>query len=240
MASAEKRQRWRKRIRQPMEVAAQEMKDSVKSSEYTEGQAHKYMQKCTAESSTESESESSMEIVPRLLAGGLGKARDSKGLQFLDPYDGDSEDSSVPSDCSLNSLHGTEVAPWLNGALEATALEDDATSEDREPFPEPPDWFCPEARVSEIQAVSDCKAPLQLPSQEKNFPRALLQSSERTRATEAFTSLGLTPDRSLPVGIKPSSCCRSMTKRSLLKRKQETSISEGTSEEERRKKFSVA
>ncbi|XP_069713178.1 uncharacterized protein [Phaenicophaeus curvirostris] len=260
MASAEKRQWRRKRRGQLVEVAAQEMKDSVKSPEYIERLAHKYMQKCMVESSTESESESSTEVVPSLLAGGLKKAKDSKGLQFLDPYDGDSEDASICSDCSLNSLNGMEVAPWLSSAPEAMASEDDATSEDGEPFPEPPAWLCPEARISGIQAVSDYKGPLQLPGQEKDFPSSLLQSSGLTRATEAFTSLGLTADHSLLMNIKPpagadllaspgdsgprpvpvADCGGTTSKRPLIKRKQGTSISEGTSEKERRKKFCVA
>ncbi|XP_064027673.1 uncharacterized protein LOC135190246 isoform X3 [Pogoniulus pusillus] len=85
MASAEKRQLRGKRrgAGQHMEVEAQEMKDSVKSPDYTERLAHKYMWKCTVESSTEeSESESSVEVTPKSLSGGLKNARGSGHLQI--------------------------------------------------------------------------------------------------------------------------------------------------------------
>ncbi|KAM9557193.1 uncharacterized protein ACIB01_008469 isoform 2-T2 [Guaruba guarouba] len=90
MASPEKRQqRWKQLgAGQPIEVDAQEMKDSVNSPDYIERLARKYMQKCIVESSTESDSESGAEVVPSTLVGRLKKARDSRGLQFLDPYDG--------------------------------------------------------------------------------------------------------------------------------------------------------
>ncbi|XP_050753706.1 uncharacterized protein LOC127016919 isoform X1 [Gymnogyps californianus] len=236
------------------------MKDSVKSPDYIERLAHKYMQKCIVESSTESESESSVEVVPSPLAGGLKKARDSKGLQFLDPYDGDSEDASIHSDCSLDSLNSIKVAPWANSAPKAMAVEDADTSEDGESVLKPPDWLCPETRVSEIQKVSDCKAPLELPSQEKDFPRSLLPSSELPRATEAFTSMWLTPEHSLLMSINPSAsadllaspddsapkpvlaadCDGTMAKQPLIKRKQGTPIPEGVSEKLRGKKFRAA
>ncbi|CAN0112723.1 unnamed protein product [Bubo scandiacus] len=255
MASAEKRQqrrKWRGAGR-PMEVDAQKMKNSVKSSDYIERLAHKYMQKCIVESSTESESESSAEVVPSPLAGRLKKARDSRGLQFLDPYDGDSEDASIHSDCSLNSLNSIKVAPWANSSPRTMALENADTSEDEESFPKPPDWLCPETEVSEIQTVSDCKAPLELPSQEKDFQRSLLQSSELPRTAEVW----LTPDHSLPMSINPSpsadllaspgdsvpqpmlaaDCGGTMAKQPLIKRKQGLPIPEGASEKLRRKKF---
>ncbi|KAL2303966.1 hypothetical protein Nmel_009254 [Mimus melanotis] len=60
MASAGRRQRWRKR-RETGQADAQEKEDSVKSLDYIERLARKYMQKCTVESSTESESESRAE-----------------------------------------------------------------------------------------------------------------------------------------------------------------------------------
>ncbi|XP_065541305.1 uncharacterized protein LOC136017172 isoform X2 [Lathamus discolor] len=261
MASPEKRQRRRKRrgAGQPLEVHAQEMKDSVKGPDYIEGLACKYT-KCIVESSTESESESSMEVVPSTLAGRLKKARDSRGLQFLDPYDGDSEDESIPSDCSLNTLNNLEVARWAKCAPKAAALEDADTSGEEVSFPEPPDWLCPETKVIEVQAVNDCKAPLELPCQEKDFPRSLLQSSELPRGTEAFTSMRLTPENSLLMSINPSAsadlpassddsapqpileadCDGTVAKQPLLKRKQRVPIPEGASEKLGRKKFCVS
>ncbi|XP_054683932.1 uncharacterized protein LOC129207273 [Grus americana] len=236
---------------------AQEMKDSVKSPDYIERLASKYMQKCVVDSSTESESESSAEVMPSPLAGGFKKTKDSRGLQFLDPYDGDSEDASIHSDCSLNSLNSIKVAPWTSSAPKAMALEDADTSEEGESLPKPPDWLCPETRVSEIWTGNDGKAPLELPSQEKDFPSSLLQSSELTRATEASTSMWLTPDHSLLMGINPSAsaallaspgnsapqptpaadCDGTMAKQPLIKRKYGISVPEGASEKLRRKKF---
>lgn len=178
-------------------------------------------------------------------------------FQFLDPYDGDSEDASIHSDCSLNSLNSVKAAPWASSAPKAMALEDSDTSEDGDSFPKPSDWLCPETKVGGIQTVNDCKAPLEFPSQEKDFPRSLLQSSELTRATEVFTSMWLTPDHSLLMSINPSAsadllaspgnsapqpilaadCDGRMAKQPLIKRKQGISIPEGASEKLRRKKF---
>ncbi|XP_039391378.1 uncharacterized protein LOC120403789 isoform X5 [Mauremys reevesii] len=63
MASAEKRQRRRKKCwgGQPRADSC-DLMDSDKSSDYVERLAHKYMRKCTVESSTESESESNNEL----------------------------------------------------------------------------------------------------------------------------------------------------------------------------------
>ncbi|XP_030905305.2 uncharacterized protein [Melopsittacus undulatus] len=242
-----------------MAMDTEEMKDFVESPDSIEGLACKYMQKCIVESSTESESESSVEVVPSTLAGRLKKARDTGGLQFLDPYDGDSEDESVPSDCSLNTSSNLEVARWAKCAPKAAALEDADTLEEAESFPEPPEWLCSETKVTEIQAVKDCKAPLELPSQQ-DFPRSLLQSSELPRATEAFTSMRLTPENSLLMSINPSAsadlpassddsapqtivgadCDGTVAKQPLLKRKQRVPIPEGASEKLGRKKFCVS
>ncbi|XP_068538846.1 uncharacterized protein [Anas acuta] len=243
MALVEKRQRRRHRAGQPTEGLgrdAQEMKNSVKSSDYIERLAHKYM------------------VVPSLLAEGLKKARDSKGSQFLDPYDGDSEDASVYSDCSLNSLNSIKVAPWVNSASKAMALEDADPSEDEESSPETLHWLCPETKIGEIhtQIATDCKAPLELSTQQKDFPRSLSQSSELSRATEAFPSMWLTPDRSLLMGTHSSASAdllaspgdsvsqtmltddsETISKQLLIKRKQGFSTAEGAGEKLRRKKF---
>lgn len=183
MASAGKRQQRRKRREagQTMEVDAQEKEDSVKSPDCMERLARKYMQKCTVESSTESESESRAEVVPNPLAGGPKKAKETRGLQFLDPYDGDSEDASVHTDC------GIKAAPWRNSASKSAPLEDADISEDEESFPYSPN-------VREIQAVNDCRAALEPPSLEKELPLA----------TEAFTPTALTPEHALPRAVNPS------------------------------------
>ncbi|XP_066043026.1 uncharacterized protein [Chamaea fasciata] len=169
-----------------MEVDAQEKEDSVKCPDCVERLARKYM-KCTMESSTESESESRAEVVPSPLAGGLKKAKESRGLQFLDPYDGDSEDASVHTDC------GIKDAPWTNSAPKAMPLEDVDTSEDEESFPHP-------ANVSEVQAVNDRRAARELPGLEKD----VLPSPEPSPATAAFTPAGPTPDHALPTAVNLS------------------------------------
>lgn len=145
----------------------------------------------------------------------------------------------------------------MNNATKAMALGDADTSEDGESFPKPPDWLCPETKVSETQKVNDCKELLELPSQEKDFLRSLLHSSEQPRATEAFSSLWLTPDHSLLMSINPSTsadllaspsdsapqpiltadCDGTMAKQPLIKRKQGIPIPEGASEKLRRKKL---
>ncbi|XP_025967157.1 uncharacterized protein LOC112989941 [Dromaius novaehollandiae] len=232
------------------------MEDSVKSTDCIEKLAHKYMQKCIVESSTESESESNTEVLPSPVAGGLKKARNAKGQQFLDPYDGDSEDASIHSDCSLNSSNSV-VTPQVNSTPKAVALEDAGPSEDGALFSKPSNWCCPEMKISEIHAqrVNDCKAPLEFPSQENDFPRNLLQPSELTRGTEALTSMWLTPDPSLLMSINPSACAdllaspdtsapqpmladdcdTTMCKEPLIKRKQGLPVSEGAGEKQRKK-----
>ncbi|KAJ7424271.1 hypothetical protein BTVI_07229 [Pitangus sulphuratus] len=177
----------------------------------------------------------------------------ARKYMFLDPYDGDSEDASVHSDCSLNSSNITKVAPRTNRAPKAVALEDADTSDDGESFPNSPDWLCPETKASEIQTVNDC---LELPSQEGDF---LLQSPELPGATEAFTPMRVTPGRALLASINPSAsmelaaspadsapqtllathCDGTMAKQPLNKRKQVIPTPEGASEKLRRKKFRV-
>ncbi|XP_041274406.1 uncharacterized protein LOC121343353 [Onychostruthus taczanowskii] len=239
MASAGKRQQRRKRREAgpAMEVDTQEKEESVKSPDCVERLAQKYMQKCTVESSTESESESRAEVVPSPLAGGPKKAKESRGLQFVDPYDGDSEDASVHTDC------GMKDAPWRNSASKAVPLEDADTSEDEESFPNPPN-------VSEIQAVNDCRAALELPGQEQD----LLQTPP---GTEAFPPAGLTPDHSSPRAVNPSvsadlpaipagtapqpllaaHCDGTTAEQPIIKRKQGIPAPEGASEKPKRKKF---
>ncbi|KAL8168942.1 UNVERIFIED_CONTAM: hypothetical protein K2H54_025592 [Gekko kuhli] len=82
----EQRKRRRKKCRngRPMAVDSGELVNSEKSSVDMTQLAHKYMQKCRVESSTDSESDANTE--------------------FLDPYDGDYEEASGTSDCSLDSL----------------------------------------------------------------------------------------------------------------------------------------
>ncbi|XP_010710226.1 uncharacterized protein LOC104911241 isoform X2 [Meleagris gallopavo] len=261
MASLERRQRPRRQRRvgryaEGLGGDALEMMDSVKSLDCVERLARKYM-KCVVESSTESESESSVEVLHNPLAEGLREARDSKGLQFLDPYDGDSEDTSTHSDCSLSSLNSIEVAPWMSSAPKAMALEDADPSGNGESFPQPLDWLCSKTKISDVhsQRVNDGKSPLKLPSQQTDFSRSLLQSSKLRRDTEALSSTWL-PDPSLLVGVNPSApahllasagdsspqplladdCDGTTSRQPLIKRKG-ISISESAGEKLRRKKI---
>ncbi|XP_023783313.1 uncharacterized protein LOC111929808 isoform X1 [Cyanistes caeruleus] len=241
MASVRKRQRRKRReTGQAMEVDAQEKEDSVKSPDCVERLARKYMQKCTVESSTESESEARAEVVPSPLAGGLKKAKESRGLQFLDPYDGDSEDASVHTDC------GIKDAPWPNSASKAMPLENADTSEDERSFPNPPN-------VSDIQAVNYCREALEFPGLEQD----LLQTPEPPPATEAFTPMGLTSDHALPMAVNPSFSADlpaipadtapqplfaapsdgTMAEQPIIKRKRRISAPEDASEKLKRKKF---
>lgn len=118
-------------------------------------------------------------------------------------------------------------------------LEDADTSEDEESFPIPPN-------ASEIQAVNDCRAALELPGLEMD----LLQSPELSPASEAFTPMGLTPDHASPMAVNPSAatdlpailadpapqpllaahCDGTMAKQPIMKRKQGIPAPEGASE----------
>ncbi|XP_023783316.1 uncharacterized protein LOC111929808 isoform X4 [Cyanistes caeruleus] len=223
MASVRKRQRRKRReTGQAMEVDAQEKEDSVKSPDCVERLARKYM------------------VVPSPLAGGLKKAKESRGLQFLDPYDGDSEDASVHTDC------GIKDAPWPNSASKAMPLENADTSEDERSFPNPPN-------VSDIQAVNYCREALEFPGLEQD----LLQTPEPPPATEAFTPMGLTSDHALPMAVNPSFSADlpaipadtapqplfaapsdgTMAEQPIIKRKRRISAPEDASEKLKRKKF---
>ncbi|XP_003224111.2 uncharacterized protein LOC100556457 isoform X7 [Anolis carolinensis] len=146
MASMEQRKRRKKfHNGKPMEVGPCEpFTRSRKKSADTEQFARKYMQKCTVESSTESESDVNTEVLSNK---SLEKTNLTQ-LPFLDPYDGDYEEVSGGSDCSLGSLdsshskaiflrrhvtegecHSTEpVIPTLPGLLKSVTQEDGPAS----------------------------------------------------------------------------------------------------------------
>ncbi|XP_075048653.1 uncharacterized protein LOC142108715 [Mixophyes fleayi] len=67
--------------------------DSVKNPDYVERLAHKYMRKCKVESSTESESDNYESFGNRVSTIETSERMDFLKLQFLDPYDGDSEET---------------------------------------------------------------------------------------------------------------------------------------------------
>jgi len=145
----------------------------------------------------------------------------------------------------------------MSSAPKAMALEDADPSGNGESFPQPLDCLCSETKISDVhsQRVNDSKFPLELPSQQKDFPRSLLQSSELMRDTEASPSMWLMPDLSLLVGVNPSApadllasdsspqpmladdCDGTTSRQPLIKRKQGITISESTGEKLRRKKI---
>ncbi|XP_014372582.1 uncharacterized protein LOC106721854 isoform X5 [Alligator sinensis] len=63
-------------------INTHDSKQSDKCSDYIERLAHKYMQNCTVESSTESESETNSEDLPGLLPKGFSKK--TKGTKLQD------------------------------------------------------------------------------------------------------------------------------------------------------------
>ncbi|XP_040268333.1 uncharacterized protein LOC120982334 [Bufo bufo] len=84
--------------------------DSGRNSDYVERLASKYMRKCKVESSTDSESDNNNEglgINMSIAASPVDiKTMDFQKLQFLDPYDGDSEDTlqSNSSECEQTCI----------------------------------------------------------------------------------------------------------------------------------------
>ncbi|KAM4014145.1 uncharacterized protein ACNLHF_004025 isoform 1-T1 [Anomaloglossus baeobatrachus] len=103
--------------------------DSGRNSDYVERLAFKYMRKCKVESSTDSESDNNgnqglgIELLIPTSSVDV-KSMDFQKLQFLDPYDGDSEDTiqSTSSERDLNCVH--EDAP------DPSALRDDSMGVD--------------------------------------------------------------------------------------------------------------
>ncbi|XP_075699717.1 uncharacterized protein LOC142664506 isoform X2 [Rhinoderma darwinii] len=79
------------------EAAADVVMDSGRNSDYVERLAFKYMRKCKVESSTDSESDYNNEGCGPNVSIPTShvdvKTMDFQKLQFLDPYDGDSEDT---------------------------------------------------------------------------------------------------------------------------------------------------
>ncbi|XP_020649243.3 uncharacterized protein LOC110078926 isoform X1 [Pogona vitticeps] len=113
-----KKRRRRRRFQsgKPMEVSSNEfLGNARKKPADIEQLAQKYMQKCTVESSTESESDANLEVLSSsVLSEGFQEKASYAELQVLDPYDADYEELSGESDCSLGSLdssHSTAILP---------------------------------------------------------------------------------------------------------------------------------
>ncbi|KAJ7345193.1 hypothetical protein JRQ81_001143 [Phrynocephalus forsythii] len=135
MEPKKKRRRRRKVSKEkPMEVGSNEFLENAREMPADiEQLAHKYMQKCTVESSTESESDANPEVLSSsvLSEGFLEKASYAE-LHFLDPYDGDYEELSGESDWSLGSLDSSSSrAIFLkHPIMESWTTEDSLPPED--------------------------------------------------------------------------------------------------------------
>ncbi|XP_074147345.1 uncharacterized protein LOC141556689 isoform X4 [Sminthopsis crassicaudata] len=144
--------------------------DSDKSPDFVEKLTHKYKQKCKIESSTDSESETNTEgtFTRRFFK----KASDMK-LQFLDPYDGDSEDVPNLSDCSLNNcslgdISCNGVSNSLNSRIpEEVAIEESTFLKSPE-IAKCTSWTSPTLETNDVymQPMSELKLPLEIISQE--------------------------------------------------------------------------
>ncbi|KAM8921360.1 uncharacterized protein RCH25_016073 [Pelodytes ibericus] len=79
--------------------------ESERNPDYVDRLACKYMRKCKVDSSTESDSENEIfgQGPTSTPTHSTSKKTRSTKLKFLDPYDGDSEDTSTQSDSSLHS-----------------------------------------------------------------------------------------------------------------------------------------
>ncbi|XP_061469257.1 uncharacterized protein LOC133378434 [Rhineura floridana] len=157
MASMEQRKRRRRRKFQRGNLMADscELLNPGRKSADIEQLAHKYMQKCTVESSTESESDANTEVLPNKMLLERSRERTSHTkLQFLDPYDGDYEEMSGNSDSSLGSLDSSHSRTILLRHPSTEAW----TPEDQEPLSATPARDQPQlyesAKVSQLTRES--------------------------------------------------------------------------------------
>ncbi|XP_075782222.1 uncharacterized protein LOC142829038 [Pelodiscus sinensis] len=265
IASMEKRQRRRKKCRDGKPRADScDLMDSDKSSDFVARLAHKYMQKCTVESSTESESESNNECLPSRLTEGVLKKANDKLLQFLDPYDGDSEEASTHSDCSLNSLTDMNYSrvTSLHNFPKMVAEGDIYSSENLESPHLSSNWVPPVTEICDVymQPVNDLRKPMEVITKEKSdVPLRLAGPCELSRTSAALASaIWLTSDSSLLMNVEPSKYegalaspvttplqqpmlakfdGENMCDQLIVKRKQGLPLVEGISEKLRRKKL---
>ncbi|XP_074147337.1 uncharacterized protein LOC141556689 isoform X1 [Sminthopsis crassicaudata] len=161
---------YRRVWRPPGPADTCDLMDSDKSPDFVEKLTHKYKQKCKIESSTDSESETNTEgtFTRRFFK----KASDMK-LQFLDPYDGDSEDVPNLSDCSLNNcslgdISCNGVSNSLNSRIpEEVAIEESTFLKSPE-IAKCTSWTSPTLETNDVymQPMSELKLPLEIISQE--------------------------------------------------------------------------
>ncbi|XP_053152935.1 uncharacterized protein LOC128345254 isoform X3 [Hemicordylus capensis] len=140
MAAVERRKRRRKKFQNGKPMAdSYQWVNLGNNSVDLEILAHKYMQKCTVESSTESESDANVEQVlnSNRLPEGLFEQTNHTKLKFLDPYDGDYEEISGTSDCSLDSpvdSRHSRVIFWEHPTPHALTPDDPFPPEGQEPL----------------------------------------------------------------------------------------------------------
>ncbi|KAJ1104847.1 hypothetical protein NDU88_002256, partial [Pleurodeles waltl] len=89
--------------------------------------------KCTVDSSTESESDINNEGSSCLPTTTILRNTNDLKAQFLDPYDGDSEETSTHSDCSLTGIKPqqaySEVCSWAYKKQRCSPLADASSME---------------------------------------------------------------------------------------------------------------
>uniref|UniRef100_A0A7M4F2E2 Uncharacterized protein n=1 Tax=Crocodylus porosus TaxID=8502 RepID=A0A7M4F2E2_CROPO len=179
-------------------------------------------------------------------------------IMFLDPYDGDSEDASSHSDCSLNSLNDVNCSRAVAYRTpEVMALEGSKPSEDNVSLHTSSNWGGPIKEIHSdvyMETEDDCKTVEALGKQ-KDFPVRLVGSTEQFRTTGPIASTLLVPDPLLLTRPEPSTYAGlvkspvTVTLQTILvasdrvhsaceqaiKRKQELPILEGGSEKLRKK-----
>uniref|UniRef100_A0A8C3I4Z2 Uncharacterized protein n=1 Tax=Chrysemys picta bellii TaxID=8478 RepID=A0A8C3I4Z2_CHRPI len=131
------------------------------------------------------------------------------GGGFLDPYDGDSEDASTHSDCSLNSLNDinyNRVTPLVHNLSEMG--EDIYTSENRGSLHMSSNWVSPITEICDVymQPENDLKIQMEVITKEKSdVPTRLARPCELSRASGVLASaMWLTSDCSLLMSGDPS------------------------------------
>ncbi|XP_038605559.1 uncharacterized protein LOC119930888 isoform X2 [Tachyglossus aculeatus] len=208
--------------------------DSDKSTDFVERLAHKYQRKCKVESSTESESETNSEGLTSPVTQGSKKASNMKfqgdhkknhmefaeGIrrEFLDPYDGDSEDTPNHSDYSLNDCILGDITC---GRISPSLISDDPSevesggsicSKNLELPAKPTTWDFPASETNDVymEPMSDVKIPMETTSQETTESSGrLLEASELSVDWELVPeTLGQKSDRCLLRSADPPKSAR--------------------------------
>ncbi|XP_069493859.1 uncharacterized protein [Ambystoma mexicanum] len=204
--------------------------------------ARKYMRKCTVDSSTESESDIHSE--------------------FPDPYDGDSEETSTHSDCSLSGTQppqaSSEVCAWTSKIQRCSVFEDPSSKKVM-------NWVSPMLVANDVfmQPV-DLEMPLESPNKglwqcsvegvqpsEFSMDSGVISNGPHLHSGQ-FVLIGINPGRptqhldggvkaALPLtNLTSSSCGRSILPKQLVeKRKQGSTMLESGGEKMKRKKQRV-